>query len=92
MVFMLGKHLVFIDSLQFMGSSLDKLVKNLPYDGFKYTYGEIKSEIKLNLLKREGAYPYDYMDSQERFKETQLPKKEAFYDLLNDEHISDDDL
>ena len=28
MAFMLGKHLVFIDSLQFMSSNLDKLVSN----------------------------------------------------------------
>ena len=37
MAFMLGKNLVFIDSLQFMSSSLDKLVSNLPNDAFKYT-------------------------------------------------------
>ena len=30
MAFMLEKHLVFIDSLQFMSSSLDKLTSNLP--------------------------------------------------------------
>ena len=40
--FMLGKHLVFIDSLQFMSSSLDKLVSNLPNDAFKHTSNEIK--------------------------------------------------
>ena len=41
MAFMLGKHLVFIDSLQFMSSSLDKLVNNLPNDAFKYTSEKI---------------------------------------------------
>ena len=42
MAFMLGKHLVFIDSLQLMISSLDKLVSNLPNDAFKYTSEEIE--------------------------------------------------
>ena len=44
MAFMRGEHLVFIDSLQFMSSSLDKLVSNLPNDTFKYTSEEIKND------------------------------------------------
>ena len=31
------------------------------------------------------------MDSLERFKETQLPPKEAFYSKLEDEDITDED-
>ena len=31
------------------------------------------------------------MNSPERLKETQLPRKEAFYSRLNDEGISDED-
>ena len=46
---------------------------------------------KLELLTRKGVYPYEYMDSPERLKETQLPPKEAFYSRLNDEGISDED-
>ena len=42
MAFMLGKHLVFINSFQFMSSSLHKLVSNLPDDAFKYTSEQIK--------------------------------------------------
>ena len=46
---------------------------------------------KLTLVKRKGVYPYEYMDSLERFKETKLPPKEAFYYRLNNEGISDED-
>ena len=37
MAFMLGNHLTFIDSFQFMSSSLDRLVSNLPKDNLIYT-------------------------------------------------------
>ena len=36
MAFMLGNHLTFIDSFQFMSSSLDRLVSNLPNEVLKY--------------------------------------------------------
>ena len=51
MAFMLGNHLTFIDSFQFMSSSLNKLVSILLNDAFKYTSSEIKSDRKLNLYK-----------------------------------------
>ena len=38
--FMLSNHLNFIDNFQFMSSSLDKLVSNLPKESFKYTSEE----------------------------------------------------
>ena len=40
MALFLGKNLVFIDSMQFMNSSLDKLVKNLSDEDFKYLVKE----------------------------------------------------
>ena len=83
MSFMLGKHLVFIDNLQFMSSSLDKLVSNLPNDAFKYTFEEIKNDKKLKLMKRKCFYPYDYMDSFNRFIGKKLPTKDDFYSILN---------
>ena len=46
MTFMLRKHLVIIDGLEVMSSSLDKLVSNLPNDAFKYTSEEIKNDKK----------------------------------------------
>ena len=46
---------------------------------------------KFILLLRKGVYPYEYMESCERFKETSLPEKEAFYSNLNMEDITDVD-
>ena len=89
MAFMLGNHLVFLDSFQFMSSSLDNLTKNLPDDAFKYTKQEFKKE-QFNLMKQKGIYPYDYMDSFNKFNETKLPNKQDFYSILNNEHISDE--
>ena len=89
MAFMLGNHLTFIDSFQFMSSSLEKLVNNLPRESLKYTSKRFKDN-KFDLMVRKGVYPYDYMDSFKKFKE-QLPSKEDFYSILNDEHISDED-
>ena len=43
------------------------------------------------MLLRKGVYPYEYMDSWEKFDETTLPPKEAFYSNLNLEDISDED-
>ena len=90
MAFMLGNHLTFLDSFQFMSSSLEKLVSNLPRESLKYTSRRFKGD-KFDLMIRKGIYPYDYMDSFDKFEDTVLPTKDQFYSLLNDEHISDED-
>ena len=90
MAFMLGNHLTFIDSLQFMSSSLDKLVSNLPKDDLKYTSQAFKGR-RLGLMTRKGVYPYDFMDSFEKFDQTELPTKDQFYSILNDQRISNED-
>ena len=46
---------------------------------------------KLILLLRKDVYPYEYMDSWERFDETSFPNKEAFYSSLDMEDITDVD-
>ena len=46
---------------------------------------------KFSLLLRKGVYPYEYMDSWEKFNETELPDKESFYSELNKEGITDED-
>ena len=85
MALMLGNHLTFIDSFQFMSSSLDKLVGNLPDESFKYTKERFEKEI-FQIIKQKGVYPYDYMDSFDKFNETELPKKEDSYSILNNDH------
>ena len=79
----------FIDSFKFMNESLEKLVNNLS----KKAFNNVKryyAEDKLELLTKKGIYHYEYMNSPEKLKETQLPPKEAFYSSLNDEGISDE--
>ena len=56
----MGKNLVFIDSMQYINSSLNKLVKNLSGEDFKYLVEEFGFE-NLELLKQKGVYPYEYM-------------------------------
>ena len=69
---------MFIDSIQFVNSSLEKLVKNLTKDDFKYLTEEFGSK-NLELLKQKGAYPFEYMDSFKRFHKEKVPDKERFY-------------
>ena len=80
----------FIDSYKFMGDSLENLVNNSPKDAFKSVKREYVDK-NLELLTRKGVYPYDYMDTPEKLKETKLPPKEAFDSKLNNEDISDED-
>ena len=81
--FFLNKNLVFVDSMQFMSSSLRKLVKNLSDNDFKYLTEEFGSK-NLELLKQKEAYPYEYMGSFERFGEEKLPDRECFYSSVKD--------
>ena len=67
--------------------SVDDLKEKFPRT-YKFCNGNLN---KLVLLLRKGVYPYEYMDSWERFNETSLPPKESFYSELNLEDISDKD-
>ena len=90
MAFTINRNLVFIDSTQFMNSSLDSLVKNLIDEDFMHLPEKFNSEL-LKLVKRKGVYPYEYMNSFKRFSEDKLPDKCEFFSSLKDEYISEKD-
>ena len=74
---------MFIDSMQFMNSSLDKIVKNLSDEDFKYLAEEFSSK-NLELLKQKDDYHYDYMNSFERFNEEKLLGRKYFHSSTKD--------
>lgn len=80
----------FLDSFRFMPSSLESLVSNLMKDQFKCMSAFFPPS-KVELLLRKGVYPYDYMDDPSKFNETSLPNIEAFYSVLNECQISEED-
>ena len=54
---------------------------------FYHTKNEFGSN-NLNVITKNGIYPYDYMDGFDKFKEEGLPSKEHFYSKLTCENIS----
>ena len=74
MSFTINNNLSFIDSFQFLSSSLDSLGQSLNKDDFKYLSQELNNNV-LDLVKQIGFYPYEYMNNFEKFKE-ELPCKE----------------
>ena len=87
MTFEIG-YIRFLDSYQFLSTSLDNLVSLLLKSGrekFVETTTYLKDHDDLVFAK--GVYPYSYMTSVEKFKETKLPPIEAFYDTLNEEPL-----
>ena len=94
----------FIDNFRHMGQLLSNLVdnlaepgKNLPIDTlinrFYNTYQLCNNDVnKFKLLLRKGVYPYEHMDSWEKFKYPAPLDKKLYYSKLNDEDISDGDI
>ena len=81
----------FIDSFKFMSSSLDSSVNNLAKGGHEFWGFEKRSPKQKELLIRKGVYPYEYMDSWDKFEEKRLPSKDEFYSKLNMSGISKKD-
>ena len=75
--------------MQFMNSSLDEFVKNLSDKDSKYFVEKFGSE-NLELLKQKDAYPYEYINTFERFNEEKLLARKYFYSSIKNGNIGDD--
>ena len=60
-------------------------------NNFNHTSRFLERDEKFRLMIRKGVYPYKYMDGWEKFEETNLPPKDAFYNRLSMKGISDCD-
>ena len=90
MAFVINKNLFFIDSMQFINSSLDALVKNFSDNDFKYLSQEFSGDL-IELVKQKGFYSYKYMDNFRKFSKDKLRDRCEFYSSLQDESISEKD-
>ena len=83
MPFAIKKKFAFIDSMQFMNSSLDELVKNLLDNNFKFLSHEFMGKL-LRLAKQKGVDSYEYTDSFKRISDDELPDRFEFFSSLKD--------
>ena len=77
MSIIVSRHITFVDLLQFYNGSLDTLALNLNNEDFKHLTSECDID-KLEILERKDAYPYEWVDSYEKFKHPTLLKKKHF--------------
>ena len=80
--------MVFRDSLQFLGASLEQLAGSLAKVGrgyFQNLHGvfiDVYPETDIELLERKGVFCYDYLDSFAWLNEPAIPTPEAFFNIL----------
>ena len=60
-----------------------KLIKDFP-NIYQFCEGSLNRFV---LSLRKGVFPYEYMDSWEKFNETALPPKKDFYNNLGSGHF-----
>jgi hypothetical protein len=77
------QYLRFTDSCQFLNSSLDKLVKNLPRESLRHAKKHLGDNAK-------GIFPYIF-DTFNKFDDVELPPRDSFYSNLNEECISEEE-
>ncbi|CAB4022658.1 Gastrula zinc finger, partial [Paramuricea clavata] len=88
--FSLGKSLVFIDSIQFMASSLEALVSNLSPEDFKIVGQRWQGE-DFDLVRQKGIFPYEYLDNISKLDTKELPSRDKFYSSLYESEVKEED-
>ena len=88
--FSLGKNLVFIDSIQFMASSLEALAGNLSPEDFRIVGKRWKGE-DFNLVTQKGVFPYEFLDDISKLNTEGLPSKDKFFSSLYESEVKDED-
>ena len=83
MSIIINRNIIFLASNHFYKGSLDGHASNLEDSDFKHLISEFSAD-KLEILKRKGLYPYEWVDSYEKFNNKELPPKECFYSSIKD--------
>ena len=91
MSFKIGK-MKFIDSFQFLSSSIEKLTETLynktNHDKYEKFYNMKKYFPEhMDILCRKGFYPYEWFDNVDKFNHIGLPSIESFYSKLSQKSI-----
>lgn len=83
----------FIDSFNFLSSSLSTLVQNLNDSNYEFPIFNsfYRNEKNRFLLKQKSFFPYSYLTDSNVLNEKYLPPRDCFYNTLTNEHISEAD-
>jgi hypothetical protein len=82
-----GWRIRFIDSVQFLSASLEKLVEILPKSELHAMRQYFEAQ-HVDLLCRKQVFPYDELDSWEKMSHSGMFDPEKFFNSLNGTHIS----
>lgn len=79
-----GRQLKFLDSFQFVASSLDEISKSLEEADLETLKAVYPAEDQRVLLQRKGVFCYEFVESYRSLTETRaLPSREQFYSSLS---------
>ena len=77
MSIIINRNIIFLDSFQFCKDKLDNLASNLNNKDFEHLMSEFPAD-KSEIVKRKNLYPYEWLDSYEKFSHQELPPKNVF--------------